>query len=69
LLGLNGCAGMSRQGENTAIGAGVGAIGGALVVTKPANAIDNAHGLPAWRVAVEHACCLVLQRGNPPTMR
>lgn len=31
LLGLGGCAGMSRQGQNTAIGAGVGAIGGAVL--------------------------------------
>ena len=30
LLGLGGCAGMSKQGQNTAIGAGVGAVGGAL---------------------------------------
>ena len=31
LLGLGGCAGMSRQGQNTAVGAGVGAIGGAIL--------------------------------------
>lgn len=31
LLGLGGCAGMSTQGQNTAIGAGVGAVGGALL--------------------------------------
>ncbi|MCW3479968.1 glycine zipper 2TM domain-containing protein [Neisseriaceae bacterium JH1-16] len=31
LLSLNGCAGMSRQGQNTAIGAGVGAVGGAVL--------------------------------------
>ena len=31
LLGLSGCAGMSRQGQNTAVGAGVGAVGGALL--------------------------------------
>lgn len=28
---LGGCSGMSRQGENTAVGAGVGAIGGAIL--------------------------------------
>ena len=28
LLGVGGCAGMSRQDRDTAIGAGVGAIGG-----------------------------------------
>ena len=28
LLGLSACAGMSRQDRNTAIGAGVGAVGG-----------------------------------------
>jgi len=31
LLGLGGCAGMSTQGRNTAIGAGAGAVGGALL--------------------------------------
>jgi len=30
-LGLAGCSGMSRQGKNTAIGAGVGAAGGAIL--------------------------------------
>lgn len=31
LLGLGGCAGMSAQDQNTAIGAGVGAVGGAIL--------------------------------------
>ena len=31
LLSLGGCAGMSTQGKNTAIGAGVGAVGGAVL--------------------------------------
>ena len=31
MFGLGGCAGMSRQGQNTAIGAGVGAVGGAVL--------------------------------------
>jgi osmotically inducible lipoprotein OsmB len=31
LLGLTGCAGMSTQDKNTAIGAGVGAVGGAIL--------------------------------------
>lgn len=31
LLGLGACSGMSRQGQNTAIGAGVGAVGGAAL--------------------------------------
>lgn len=31
LLGLGGCAGMSSQEKNTAIGAGVGAIGGSVL--------------------------------------
>ncbi|MFW7342900.1 glycine zipper 2TM domain-containing protein [Pollutimonas sp. H1-120] len=30
-MGLAGCGGMSRQGKNTAIGAGVGAVGGAVL--------------------------------------
>jgi osmotically inducible lipoprotein OsmB len=28
---LGGCAGMTRQGQNTAVGAGVGAVGGAVL--------------------------------------
>lgn len=31
LISLAGCAGMSRQGQNTAVGAGVGAVGGAVL--------------------------------------
>jgi osmotically inducible lipoprotein OsmB len=31
LLGLAGCAGMSSQDKNTAIGAGAGAVGGAIL--------------------------------------
>lgn len=31
LLSLGGCAGMSTQDKNTAIGAGVGAVGGAVL--------------------------------------
>lgn len=31
LFGLGGCAGMSQQNKNTAIGAGVGAVGGAVL--------------------------------------
>ena len=31
LFGLAGCAGMSQQDKNTAIGAGVGAVGGAVL--------------------------------------
>ncbi|OIQ78379.1 lipoprotein [mine drainage metagenome] len=31
LLALGGCAGMSTQDKNTAIGAGVGAVGGAVL--------------------------------------
>jgi len=31
LLGLAGCEGMTRQDKNTAIGAGVGAVGGAVL--------------------------------------
>ena len=30
LLGLAGCSGMSTQDKNTAIGAGVGAVGGVI---------------------------------------
>jgi len=31
LLGLAGCAGMSEQDKSTAVGAGVGAVGGAVL--------------------------------------
>jgi len=31
VLGLGACSGMSRQGQNTAIGAGAGAVGGAVL--------------------------------------
>ena len=31
LFGLGGCAGMSTQDKNTAIGAGVGAVGGSVM--------------------------------------
>ena len=31
LLGLGGCAGMSTQDRNTAVGAGIGAVGGAVL--------------------------------------
>jgi len=31
VLGLTGCAGMSQQDKSTAIGAGVGAVGGAVL--------------------------------------
>lgn len=31
LLGLGGCAGMSTQDKSTAVGAGVGAVGGAVL--------------------------------------
>ncbi len=31
LLGLGGCAGMSTQDKNTTIGAGAGAVGGAVL--------------------------------------
>ncbi|MFA5082854.1 MAG: glycine zipper 2TM domain-containing protein [Hydrogenophilaceae bacterium] len=31
VFGLGGCAGMSAQDKNTAIGAGVGAVGGAVL--------------------------------------
>jgi osmotically inducible lipoprotein OsmB len=30
LFGVAGCSGMSAQGKNTAVGAGVGAVGGAV---------------------------------------
>ena len=30
-LGLGACSGMSRQDQNTAVGAGVGAVGGAIL--------------------------------------
>lgn len=31
LVGLTGCAGMSARDQNTAVGAGIGAVGGAIL--------------------------------------
>jgi len=31
VMGLSGCAGMSQRDQNTAVGAGVGAVGGAIL--------------------------------------
>ena len=31
LIGLAACSGMSRQGKSTAVGAGIGAVGGAVL--------------------------------------
>jgi osmotically inducible lipoprotein OsmB len=31
IIGLGACSGMSRQDQNTAVGAGVGAVGGAIL--------------------------------------
>lgn len=31
LAGLSGCAGMSTRDQNTAVGAGIGAVGGAIL--------------------------------------
>lgn len=31
LISLGACSGMSRRGQNTAVGAGVGALGGAIL--------------------------------------
>src|SRR5271170_5238493 len=42
LLGLGGCGGMSERGENTAIGAGVGAVGGALLTGSPVGVVGGA---------------------------
>ena len=43
LLGLGACAGMSTQGQNTAVGAGVGAVGGAILTGgSPAGTVGGA---------------------------
>jgi osmotically inducible lipoprotein OsmB len=42
LLGLGGCGGMSARDENTAVGAGVGAVGGALLTGSPIGLIGGA---------------------------
>jgi osmotically inducible lipoprotein OsmB len=31
VMGLSGCAGMSQRDQNTAVGAGIGAVGGAVL--------------------------------------
>jgi osmotically inducible lipoprotein OsmB len=42
VIGLGGCSGMSRRDENTAVGAGIGAVGGALLTGSPVGAIGGA---------------------------
>jgi osmotically inducible lipoprotein OsmB len=42
LLGLGGCSGMSARDQNTAVGAGVGAVGGALLTGSPVGVIGGA---------------------------
>jgi osmotically inducible lipoprotein OsmB len=42
LLGLTGCAGMSERDRNTAIGAGIGAVGGAVLTN--GNALGTVGG-------------------------
>lgn len=43
LLGLGACSGMSSQGKSTAIGAGVGAVGGAVLTGgSPAGTVGGA---------------------------
>lgn len=43
LLSVGACAGMSQQGQNTAIGAGAGAVGGAILTGgSPAGVIGGA---------------------------
>ena len=43
MLGLGACAGMSRQDRNTAIGAGAGAVGGAILTGgSPAGTVGGA---------------------------
>ena len=42
VVGLSACAGMSRQDQNTAIGAGVGAVGGAVLTDGSAPIMPNA---------------------------
>ena len=42
LLGLGGCSGMTARDQNTAVGAGVGAVGGALLTGSPVGVIGGA---------------------------
>lgn len=43
LVGLSACSGMSRRDENTAIGAGIGAVGGAILTNgSPVGTIGGA---------------------------
>jgi osmotically inducible lipoprotein OsmB len=43
LIGLSGCAGMTHQEKNTAVGAGVGAVGGAVLTGgSPIGAVGGA---------------------------
>lgn len=42
LVGLGGCGGMSTRDQNTAVGAGVGAVGGALLTGSPIGVVGGA---------------------------
>jgi osmotically inducible lipoprotein OsmB len=42
LLGLGGCGSMSKQGRNTAIGAGAGAVGGAVLTGSTLGTVGGA---------------------------
>ncbi len=42
LLGLGGCAGMDTRQADTAAGAGIGAVGGALLVGGPVGVLGGA---------------------------
>jgi len=42
LLGLAGCGGMSKQGKSTAIGAGAGAVGGAVLTGSTLGTVGGA---------------------------
>ena len=43
LLGMVGCAGMSQRDQNTAVGAGIGAVGGAILTNgSPVGTIGGA---------------------------
>jgi len=39
---LAGCGGMSRRDENTAVGAGIGAVGGAVLTGSPVGVVGGA---------------------------
>jgi osmotically inducible lipoprotein OsmB len=70
LAGLGGCAGMSGQDKNTAVGAGIGAIGGAILTggsalgTVGGAAVGGVIGVPTQAVDQRKVHWRISRQGN-----